>query len=67
MYQQFYANSDLLIWPLVGLGIFFLSFLAVLYYVLVLLRRNPAVDRMALLPLEGDPPAEEPKEGSAHE
>lgn len=54
MYQEWYQGSPHLIWPLVGLGIFFLAFLAVLFYVLVALRKSPMVDRMAALPLDED-------------
>ena len=56
MYEKFYGNSDLMTWPLVGLGIFFLTFLAVLFYVFVVIRRNPDMDRIAALPLENDHP-----------
>jgi hypothetical protein len=54
MYQEFYQNSPHLIWPLVGLAIFFFSFLGVLFYVTVILRKNPVVDHMATLPLDDD-------------
>lgn len=59
MFGEFYANSDLMIWPLVGLGIFVLAFLAVLAWVLFGLRRNPIVDRMAALPLDDEVTVEE--------
>ncbi|MFH1845138.1 MAG: hypothetical protein ABIF77_18275 [bacterium] len=64
MFQQFYAGSDLLIWPLVGLGIFFVTFVAVLLYVLVFLRGSKSVDHLAALPLEDDPPAQTRKGGA---
>lgn len=54
MYQEFYQNSPHLVWPLVGLAIFFLSFLGVLFYVTVILRKSPVVDHMATLPLDDD-------------
>ena len=54
MFQEFYQGSPHLIWPLVGLGIFFLTFLGVLLYVGVVLRNNPVVEKMASLPLEDD-------------
>ena len=47
MYQEWYQQSPHLIWPMVGLGIFFLSFLGVLFYVFVVMRKNPMVDHMA--------------------
>lgn len=59
MFSEFYANSNLLIWPLVGLGIFVLAFLAVLAWVVFGLRRNPIVDRMAALPLDDEITVEE--------
>ena len=54
MFQQFYAGSDLLIWPLIGLGIFLVSFIAVIVYVLFFMRRGPELDRIASLPLDDD-------------
>ena len=54
MFQQFYAGSDLLVWPLVGLGIFVLGFVAVLLYVGVVLRGSPLIDHLAALPLADD-------------
>lgn len=53
MYQEFFAGSNLLIWPLVGLVIFVLSFVAILLYAFVGLRDRNTVDRLAGLPLEG--------------
>ncbi len=54
MYQEWYQQSPHLIWPMVGLGIFFLSFLGVLFYVFVVMRKNPMVDHMAAMPLDDD-------------
>jgi cbb3-type cytochrome oxidase subunit 3 len=54
MFQQFYAGSDLLIWPLIGLGIFIVAFVAVVVYVLFFMRRGPELDRVAALPLDDD-------------
>ena len=54
MFAEFYAQSPLLFWPLVGLVIFLISFAAVLFYVLVGLRDKRKVDYMASLPLEPD-------------
>jgi len=59
MFQQFYANNPLLFWPLVGLGIFVVSFTAVLLYVLIGLRDPGKVEHLAALPFasESDLPA----------
>jgi hypothetical protein len=54
MYQEFYQGSNLLIWPLVGLGIFLLSFIGVLMYVSVFLRDKGKLNHLASLPLEND-------------
>ena len=54
MFAEFYAQSPLLFWPLVGLVIFLVSFAAVMVYVLVGLRDKRKVDYMASLPLESD-------------
>ena len=67
MYQQFYQGSDLLIWPLVGLGIFVVAFVGVLVWVLFGLRRSPLVDHLAHLPLEDDVAARPQEEASSDE
>lgn len=54
MFGEYYAGSDLLMWPLVGLGIFVVAFIGVLLYVLVVVRDRHTLDRMAALPLEDD-------------
>jgi cbb3-type cytochrome oxidase subunit 3 len=54
MYQEFYAGSDLLVFPLIGLGIFFVAFVAVIVYVLFFMRRGRELDRIASLPLDDD-------------
>jgi len=51
MFQEFYSNSNLLAWPLLGLGIFVTSFMLVLYYVFAVIRKSDS-DKMAALPLE---------------
>jgi hypothetical protein len=59
MYQQFYgARGDLMIWPLIGLGIFVASFVLMLGYVIVGLRDRRRRDELAALPLndEGEAP-----------
>lgn len=54
MYSQFYADNPLLFWPLVGLAIFVVSFVAVLFYVVVGLRDESKVEHLARLPLDTD-------------
>ena len=54
MYQEYFANSDHLIWPLMGLMIFVLFFVGVLAYVFLGLRDKDKVDRMAALPFAED-------------
>jgi|GEM_PF-1076733 len=52
MYQEFYAKSDLLIWPLIGLLIFVSIFTGVLAYVFFGLRDKGKVNALASLPFE---------------
>jgi len=54
MYAEFYAQNPLLFWPLVGLGIFVVSFAVVLLYVFFGLRDRRKVEYLASLPLESD-------------
>jgi cbb3-type cytochrome oxidase subunit 3 len=54
MFQEFYAQSEHLIWPLVGLLIFVLLFVGVLAYVFFGLRDKDKVDKIAALPLADD-------------
>ena len=54
MFQDYFARSDHLIWPLIGLLIFVLLFVGVLAYVFLGLRDKEKVDEMAALPLAED-------------
>ncbi len=54
MFQEFYAQSEHLIWPLVGLLFFVLFFVGVLAYVFLGLRDQDKVDEIAALPLAED-------------
>ena len=54
MFQDYFAQSDHLIWPLIGLMIFVLLFVGVLAYVFLGLRDKEKVDEIAALPLEED-------------
>lgn len=54
MYQDFFARSDHLIWPLLGLIIFVSIFIGVLAYVFLGLRDREKIDEIAALPLELD-------------
>ena len=62
MFAQWFAGSDLLVWPLVGLGIFFVTFVAVVGRAVFGMRGGRA-DRMASLPLEEDGGAGEGRTG----
>jgi cbb3-type cytochrome oxidase subunit 3 len=52
MASWFFDGNQLLVWPLVGLGIFILSFVLVGAYALS--ARRHEMDRMAALPLDDD-------------
>ena len=67
MFAEFYAQSPLLFWPLVGLVIFLVSFAAVMLYVLFGLRDKRKVDYMASLPLEPDNPQADSSEADLTE
>jgi cbb3-type cytochrome oxidase subunit 3 len=54
MYQDFFARSDHLVWPLLGLIIFVSIFIGVLAYVFLGLRDRDKIDEIAALPLELD-------------
>jgi len=54
MFQDYFAQSDHLIWPLIGLVIFVLLFVGVLAYVFLGLRDKEKVDEIAALPLVED-------------
>ena len=58
MFQDYFAQSDHLIWPLVGLVIFVLFFVGVLAYVFLGLRDKDKVDEIAALPLADDSTAD---------
>ena len=47
MFQEYFANSEYLIWPMVGLLIFVMLFLGVLAYVFFGLRDQDKVDEIA--------------------
>jgi len=52
MFQDFHAHSRLLIWPLIGLVIFLVSFIGVLLYVFFGLHDRTKVEKLSRLPLE---------------
>ena len=54
MFQEYFADSEHLIWPLVGLLIFVMLFVGVLAYVFFGLRDKDKVDEIAALPLFED-------------
>jgi hypothetical protein len=54
MFHEYLSRSDLLAWPLVGLGIFFTVFLGVLVRVILSGRRPRALADLTALPLADD-------------
>ena len=52
MFQEYFADSEHLIWPLVGLVIFVTMFLGVLAFMFLGLRDKDKLAKMAALPLE---------------
>ena len=65
MYQEFDAGSDLLVWPLVGLLIFFAVFMGVLAYAFFGLRDRRTIDELSALPLAEDDATDAQTEGRA--
>lgn len=65
MYQEFYARSDLLVWPLVGMIIFLAVFAGMLAFTFFGLRDRRRIDEIAALPLEPDQGTDSPAEGRA--
>jgi hypothetical protein len=59
MFQEYFAGSNLLVWPLIGLTVFVLSFAAVILYVVFGLRDPRKRDHIAALPLDDGPGARE--------
>jgi len=60
MFQDYFAGSDHLIWPLVGLLIFVLLFVGVLAFVFLGLRDKQKLASLAALPLADDTAAAGP-------
>lgn len=52
MFQEFYARSEHLIWPLIGLIIFVAVFVGVLAFTFLGLRDKDKIDRIAAMPLD---------------
>jgi hypothetical protein len=64
MFEEFYRQSPLLVWPLVGLLLFLAAFCGVLLYAVVGLRNPDRRRRLASLPLDdGAADAAESPEG----
>ena len=55
MFQEFFARSDNLVWPLIGLLMFAALFVGVLAYVFFGLRDRSKIDDIAALPADEDP------------
>ncbi|MEZ4647854.1 MAG: hypothetical protein R3E97_03550 [Candidatus Eisenbacteria bacterium] len=54
MFQEFFARSELLILPLVSLGIFFVTFMLVLTHVVFGLRKKELLTHVSMLPLDDE-------------
>jgi len=54
MFQEYFADSTLLTWPLVGLAVFVLAFIAVILYVAFGLSDADKRHHIASLPLDDD-------------
>ena len=65
MFQEFFARSDHLVWPLIGLLMFVVMFLVVLSYVFCGLRDRSKIDDIAALPLENDDRVDDRADGRA--
>ena len=63
--EEFYAQSDLLVWPLVALLIFVAVFAGVLAFTFFGLRDRAKVDEVASLPLLDDHETANEPEGRA--
>jgi hypothetical protein len=55
MFQEYFAGSRLLQWPLVALAIFIAAFLMAVLYAVVGLRGSRKVSELSRMPLEDDP------------
>ena len=67
MYQEFYAASELMILPLIAMGLIIAAFIAILFWVTVLLRDSPMPRYMANLPLSDGHVVDESQEESNNE
>jgi len=67
MFQEFYAASDLMLLPLIGMGLFLAVFAGILYWVLVILRRSPLPEYMSHLPLSDGSIVDERQEEPCHD
>ncbi len=65
MFQEIFAQSDLLIWPLVSLLIFVTVFLAVLAFMFLGLRDRKKIDKIAALPFAEESVVDNRTEGGA--
>jgi cbb3-type cytochrome oxidase subunit 3 len=65
MFQEFFARSDMLVWPLIGLLIFLSVFAGVLAYTFFGLRDKNKLADIAAMPLEDDHESASPAEGRA--
>lgn len=56
MFQEYLSGSDHLLWPLLATLLFFLTFVAVLGYVIRSVVKGKSFEEIASLPLEDDAP-----------
>ena len=61
MYKELLSQSSYLVWPLVALVIFFVTWIVVLINVGMSHRRGDRIDVLANLPLVGDEETESPE------
>ena len=65
MFKEFFANSDLMVWPVVSLLIFAVIFIGMLAFVFFGLRDKEKLDAIAALPFAPETEIETKAEGRA--
>jgi hypothetical protein len=65
MFSEYLAQTDLLLWPMIGMGVFFVTF--VVAVARVLSRRPSAFDGVASLPLDSEEERRVVREVGVHE
>jgi hypothetical protein len=67
MFRQLFAASESTLLPLIGMFLLLTAFVAILYWVLVVLRNSPLPEYMANLPLSDGPLSERSQEESSND